>query len=47
MMSLVAFLKSEIVEARVAFCDLVAAICVATFGALPRPRTKCGVTERA
>ena len=46
-MSLVAFLKSEIVEARVAFPDTVAAVCVATMGARPRPRTKCGVTERA
>ncbi len=46
-MSFVAFLKSEIVEARVAFPDTVAAVCVATMGARPRPRTKCGVTERA
>ena len=47
MMSSAAFLKSEIVEARVAFSDTVAAVCVATVGARPRPRTKCGETERA
>ena len=51
MMSLAAFLKSEIVEAK-EFClgavgDSVAALFVATLGALFRPRTKCGLIERA
>ena len=47
MMSLAALLKSEIVEVKEDLCDLVAALGVATFGALFRPRTKCGLIERA
>ena len=51
MISLAAFLKSEIVEAK-EFCwgavgDSVAALFVAALGALFRPRTRCGVIERA
>ena len=47
MMSLAAFLKSEIVEVKEDFCDSVAALGVAVLGALFRPRTEWGVIERA
>jgi hypothetical protein len=47
MISLAAFFKSDIVEAREDFGGAVAAELIATFGARPRPLTKWRTIESA